>query len=219
MTPNGSAEGRRPDPDRRFWEQFGTLAYMRRLAVLGVIVFGLVLAACGGSSSSGKPAASGSNGPTTTVHIAKVAADKPSVSAKMICESEAENEIYQQATGVKTTNSPKGVWDEKTHVYSCDYVYPHGAVMKLTVKEMSSPDETTAYYNQLAQQLGKVKDQYSIGQGAFTTKNGSLVVRKDYKVLLVDVSKLPASFGVPPDTREHVAQNVGGSIMSCWTGA
>jgi hypothetical protein len=195
---------------------------MRRLLVLGVAVFGLMLAACGGSSSSGKagssPTTNGS-GPGTTVHVAKVASDKPSVSAQMICETEAENEIYQQATGVKTTSAPKGVWDEKTHVYSCDYVYPHGAVMKLSVKEMSSPDETTAYYNQLAQQLGKVKDQYSIGQGAFTTKNGDLVVRKDYKVLLVDVSKLPANFGVPADTREHVAINVGGSIMSCWTGA
>jgi hypothetical protein len=189
---------------------------MRRLVVLGVIAFGLVLAACGGSSSSGKPASSGSG---TTVHIAKVAADKPSVSAQMICEKEAEKEIADAATGVDTIKPLKGVWDENTHVYSCDYVYPHGAVMKLSVKEMSSPEETTAYYNQLAQQLTKVKDQYSIGQGAFTTKNGDLVVRKDYKVLLVDVSKLPASFGVPPDTRAHVAQNVGGAIMSCWTGA
>jgi hypothetical protein len=218
MTPNGTARRRGSDPDRRFSGQFGTLAYMRRFAVLGVVAFGLVLAACGGSSSSsGKPAATGGSG--TTVHVAKVAADKPSVSAQMICEKEAVNEIYQQATGVQTVKPPKGVWDEATHIYSCDYIYPHGAVMKLSVKEMSSPDQTTAYYNQLAQQLGKTKDQYSIGQGAFTTKNGDLVVRKDYKVLLVDVSKLPASFGVPADTRAHVAQNVGGSIMSCWTGA
>ena len=190
---------------------------MRRLVVLGVIVFGLVLAACGGSSSSGKPAASGS--PGTTLHVAKVAEATPSKSAQMICETEAENEIYQQATGVKAIKPLQPTWDKNTHIYSCDYVYPHGAVMKLSVKEMSSPEETTAYYNQLAQQLHKVKDQYSIGQGAFTTQNGDLVVRKDYKVLLVDVSKLPASFGVPADTREHVAVNVGGSIMNCWTGA
>jgi hypothetical protein len=216
MTPNGTVHSRRTDPDRPFSGPFGTLARMRRLLVPGVIVFGLVLAACGGSSSSGKAAATG---PSTTAHVAKVASDKPSVSAQMICATEAAKEIEDAATGVPTIKPLKPVWDKNTHIYSCDYVYPHGAVMNLSVKEMSSPEETTAYFNELAQKLGKVRDQYSIGQGAFTTKNGDLVVRKDYKVLLVDVSKLPASFGVPPDTRANVAQNVGGAIMSCWTGA
>jgi hypothetical protein len=135
----------------------------------------------------------------------------------MICESEAANDIYNEATGVKTIKPFKPTWID--HVYSCDYVYPNGAVMRLAVKELSSPEETTAYYNSLAQKLGKVKDQPSLGQGAFTTKNGDLVVRKDYKVLLVDVSKLPAEFGVPADTRENVAINTGVTIMGCWTGA
>jgi len=137
----------------------------------------------------------------------------------MICEKEAIDDIYQQATGVNTVAPIKATWVD--HVYSCNYVYPNGAVMRLSVKELSSPEETTAYYDSLAQKLDKVKDQdaLGIGQGAFTTKDGSLVTRKDYKVLTVDVSKLPASFGVPPDTRENVAINVGVTIMGCWTGA
>jgi hypothetical protein len=135
----------------------------------------------------------------------------------MICEPEAANEIYSQATGVKTIKPFQPTWVD--HVYACDYVYPNGAVMRLSVKEMSSADETTAYFDSLAQKLGKVKDSPAVGQGAFTTKNGSFVVRKDYKVLLVDVSKLPAQFGVPPDTRENVAINTGVTIMGCWTGA
>ena len=151
------------------------------------------------------------------MHVAKLAKNTPSASAKMICEPEAAKEIYDQATGVKTIKPFKPAW--VGHVYSCDYVYPNGAVMRLSVKEMSSPDETTAYFDSLAQKLGKAKDQPGLGQGAFTTKNGDLVVRKDYKVLVVDVSKLPASFGVPADTRENVAINVGVTIMGCWTGA
>jgi len=135
----------------------------------------------------------------------------------MICETEAANDIYDQATGVKTIKPLKPTWVD--HVYSCDYVYPHGAVMRLAVKEMSSTEETTAYFDSLAEKLGKVKDQPGLGQGAFVTKNGNLVVRKDYKVLLVDVSKLPANFGVPSDTREDVAINTGVTIMGCWTGA
>jgi hypothetical protein len=137
----------------------------------------------------------------------------------MICEPEAINDIYNSATGVKTIKPFKPTW--VNHIYSCDYVYPNGAVMRLSVKEMSSTEETTAYFDSLAQKLGKAAKQptLGLGQGAFVTKNGSLVVRKDYKVLLIDVSKLPAQFGVPADTRENVAINVGVTVMGCWTGA
>jgi hypothetical protein len=179
----------------------------------------MVLAACGGSS--GTAASSSTNPPTTSgtssTHLDKPAGNTPSVSAKMICEKEAEDDIYNSATGVKTVAAFKPTWTD--HVYSCDYVYPGGAVMKLSVKELSTPEETTAYYDSLATKFGKAQDQPGLGQGAFTTKDGSLVVRKDYKVLYIDVSKLPASFGVPPDTRTHVAINVGATIMGCWTGA
>jgi hypothetical protein len=49
----------------------------------------------------------------------------------------------------------------------------------------------------------------------FTTKDFSVVVRKDYKVLLIDISGLPARFGTPPASRGEVA----GTILDCWTGA
>jgi hypothetical protein len=41
--------------------------------------------------------------------------------------------------------------------------------------------------------------------------------RVPYKVLLVDVSKLPENFGVPAESRSDVAVNVGVVIMDCWT--
>ena len=73
----------------------------------------------------------------------------------MICEKEAADEIYQSATGVKTIAPFKPTWND--HVYSCDYVYPGGAKMTLSVKEVSSPDETTAYFNSLATKLHKTR--------------------------------------------------------------
>ena len=181
------------------------------MILLFAVSMALVLAACGGSS---KP----SSNPTTssTGHIAKEASNVPSVSAKMICETEAATEIYQSATGVKTVAAFKPTWVD--HVYSCKYVYPGGAFMTLSVKEVSNADETTAYFDSLATKLGKTRD-LTIGQGAFQVKNGSVVVRKDFKVLLVDVSKLPASFGVPAASRADVAINVAATIMGCWTGA
>ena len=178
----------------------------------------LLATACGGSSkaASGTSTTTVGSVTTTTGHVAHPAAANPSVSAKMICETEAQNDIYQSATGVKTVAAFKPTWID--HVYACDYVYPGGAVMRLSVKEVSSADETTAYFNSLATKLGKTKDIPNLAQGAFQVKDGSVVVRKDYKILLIDVTKLPASFGVPAAVRGDVAINVAETIMGCWSG-
>ena len=199
----------------------GTLRQVnvRRIPVLlAVGALAISLAACGGSSknNSSSQQPGGNNATGTTVHVAKVASNAPSESAMMICD-EAVPEIAQNL-GVKTVKPPKSTATWTNHIYACDYVYPNGT-MRLAVKEMSSPDETTAYYDQLAATLGKKTDLQGLGQGAFVTKDGSVVVRKDYKVMEVDSSKLPAQFGVPPDTRENDAINVAAVVMGCWTGA
>jgi hypothetical protein len=193
---------------------------IRRLVPLTVSL-AFVVAACGGSSGSSSNPGSQSgvttqSGPTTTLHVATQASNVPSVSAKMICTTEAQKEIYDSATGVKTVAPIKPTW--VGHVYSCDYVYAAGARMRLSVKEMSSTAETTSYYDSLATKLHRTNTTVSV-PGAFQVKDGSVVVRKDFKVLLIDVTKLPAQFGVPADTRGNVAINVAATIMGCWTGA
>ncbi len=188
-----------------------------RTLIVSCAVLALVLGACGGSSSNAKPSTTTQASQTPgTGHVAKAAAANPSESAKMVCATEAVEDITQ-VIGVKTTSISKPTWIDQ--VYSCDYNYPDKAKMTLKVKELSSDEETTAYYNELAAQLGKKQDLQGLGQGAFSTKSGSVVTRKDYKVLLVDTSKLPAKFGVPPDTRENDAINVSFTIMECWVGA
>ncbi len=135
----------------------------------------------------------------------------------MICEDEAIKDI-QQVIGY-TAKVSKPTWDVSTHNYSCDYVYSQGT-MTLSVREFDNADETTAYYNQRATELGgKDQDLQGLGQGAYTTKNGNTVVRKDFKVLTVDTTKLPEQFGNPPDTRANDGINVAATIMGCWTGA
>jgi hypothetical protein len=196
------------------------------LPVTVTVSLALLLAACGGSSGpsaspssrgSSTTAATGASGPSTTVHVAKPVSSTPSLSAKMICETEAEKEIYQQATGVKTVSVTTPTWID--HVYSCAYVYPGGARLTLSVKELADVAETTAYFDSLATKLGKTRDNLGVGQGSFQVRGGSVVVRKDYKVLLVDVTKLPAHFGVPTETPGDAAINVAEAIMGCWTGA
>ncbi len=176
----------------------------------------LGLAACGskgtstGAGSTTTSAAAGQSG-----HVARPARATPSISAKMICESEVQNDL-KSLLGVAPTKPLTPTWND--YVYSCTFTYAGGS-MTLSVKELSDQAETDAYFASQAAKLGKVQNINGLGQGAFTTKTKSAVVRKDYKVLLVDVSGLPAQFGSPPDTRGNIALNVAATIMGCWTGA
>jgi hypothetical protein len=103
------------------------------------------------------------------------------------------------------------------HRYTCRYSYPT-ASMTLSVKELSSWAQTIAYFDGLATQLGRTRGLKGLGQGAFQTPNGSVVVRKDWKVLLVDVSDLPPSFGHPPTSPGVIGVAVADVVLGCWAG-
>lgn len=167
-------------------------------------------------SSTQQANATGSKTAGTT-HIPEIAQAQPSTSAKMICATEAQYDI-SQAIGVLATNVSTPSWDEATHVYACDYLYTAGAKITLSVKEMSSVSETTAYFNSLGQKLGH-SQELTIGEGAYSTTTGSVVVRKDYKVLLIDVSQLPENFGSQTNTRGAIAISIANTILGCWSGA
>jgi hypothetical protein len=86
------------------------------------------------------------------------------------------------------------------------------------VKELSSWSETSAYFHSFASSMGDVGSLGNLGQVAFTTSDGSVVVRKDWKVLLVDISPLPPQFGKPPTSRADVAYTIAALILGCWAG-
>jgi hypothetical protein len=169
------------------------------------------MTSCGGS----KPATPPGNSPIATVPAAQPARATPSATAKMICAHKTQTEIAE-VLGVHTTQPVVPTWTN--HLYSCRYTY-HNAVMVLSVKELSSKTQTDAYFTSIAHRLGQSQRPSPIARGAFfTTKNRSAVVRKDYKVLLVDITGLPAQFGAPPQTRADIAIKVAATILDCWTG-
>lgn len=131
----------------------------------------------------------------------------------MICSPKSQNNIATTLGLRAQVSSP--TW--AGHVYSCRYEYPTGA-FTLSVNELSSWQQTYAYFDGLAQSLGKTKSIVGLGQGAFQSPNGSVVVRKDWKVLLVDASQMPPKLGVPPSASRYVAVTVADLILGCWSG-
>ena len=127
---------------------------------------------------------------------ARATAVVPSSSAKMICSSEGQKDIAANLGGVKPAVVTAPTWSGD--VYSCTYAYTSGTIA-LSVKELGTRRATTSYVATLARVLGRRADKLPLGQGAFWTTNGSVVVRKDTKVLLVDTSHLTAELGVPPE--------------------
>lgn len=137
----------------------------------------------------------------------------PSEISKMVCAREAQKDIAE-TLGVRAKVS-KPTWVRQA--YSCRYQYPTGA-FTLTVKELSSWSQTYAYDATLARRLGKAKSIRNLGQGAYQTTDGWVIVRKDWKILTVDIAALPAQFGVPPTSRSDVAVTVADLILACWAG-
>jgi hypothetical protein len=172
----------------------------------------LALVACGSDGGS-----SGSSATSTTFAFDNAqwvkAGPKPSDSAKMVCAAEARD-LIDASLGIKAKKVSKPAWVRKDHIYSCAYVFAHGKI-RLEVKEMSSGDETTAYFDRIKEQQGAKQDLKGLGQGAWVLDNGNVLVRKDYKTLVVDVSDAPK---IPAMRPSDVAINVANVIMSCWTG-
>jgi hypothetical protein len=182
----------------------------RNLLVAVSLAAVLMLGACGGSSSSSSTPGTDKAQPASVTY--PQAGKNPSVSAKMVCEKEASDEIAD-AIQVRQTRITTPTWVD--HLYSCTYVYPHGQI-GLSVKELSSTAATTAYFNSLAAKYGKRQTINGLAQGAFIANNDDVVVRKDYKVLLVNVQGISQNFE-PAMPRVEVAENVAATIMSCWT--
>ena len=174
---------------------------MQRRARLGPAVLAVVLgiAGCGSVNASAESP--------------QPAGKSPSAIARMVCAKEAAGEIAQVVGAKASVTAP--TWTD--HLYSCGYHYSEGS-MVLSVKELSSWTQTYAYFDELAETLHKTASVRGLGQGAFVVGDGSVVVRKDWKILLVDISGLHGMVGSPPSSRNTVALDAAAVILGCWSG-
>jgi hypothetical protein len=149
----------------------------------------------------------------TSLQAPEPAGKNPSAIAIEICSKTAQSQI-EHVLGV-TADVQKPTWVDQ--IYTCRYQYPNGSFI-LSVKELSSWAQTYAYFDSEGKSLGNTGSLQNLGQGAFTTSNGSVIVRKDWKVLFVDIEPLPAQFGKPPTSKADVAYTVADIILACWAG-
>jgi hypothetical protein len=179
----------------------------RYLPIVAVSIAALALAGCG-TTKAATPTVSP---PRTTVPLP--AGKDPSKIAQQVCSSKDHSDIDEVLGEKSVVQTPTWV----DHLYSCQYSYPTGSIT-LSVKELSSWTQTKGYFASLGTQMGDVGSLGNLGQGAFTTSDGSVVVRKDWKVLLVNIAGLPPQFGVPPTSKGDVADTVSDIILGCWAG-
>jgi hypothetical protein len=192
-----------------------------RLAGLVFVALG-VLAGCGTTPASTAPAApaggaaAGSLPPAAATRSPSPAAVPrgPSVSARMICAAEEQEEIAQ-ALGLPLRRRATSVWTAP--VYRCTYPFNAGPLV-LSVRELADAGDTTADFAAARAAAEGPTDLPGLGEAAFATTDGSVYVRKDFKVLKVDVSKLPMAIGAASLSRADAAFVVAQLIMGCWTG-
>jgi hypothetical protein len=176
---------------------------------LGLLVgVALLSAAC--SSGTGH----GARSSTTTTRPPIPAGRLPSAISKEVCSQDAQGEIAQTLGETAQIQTP--TWSD--HVYACHLLYSGNAFVALSVKELSSWPQTYAYFGMLKTQLGNTGSINGLGQGAFQAPNGDVVVRKDWKVLTVNIQGLPPQFGKPPTPANDVAVTVADVILGCWAG-
>lgn len=165
--------------------------------------------ALGGCASAGHGAAGLGAAPTPG---AAATTDGPSDAAHLVCTGTAENEITG-ALGIRTTEPLAPTWTD--HVYACRYAFADGS-MRLSVKDLPDDAGTTAWFDSLHIAATGSTALSGMGDGAFQEPNGTVVVRKDHAVLVVDVAALPATVGKPVRPRATAARTVAQTVLICW---
>lgn len=151
----------------------------------------------------------GAAGPTV-----QAAADGPSAAEKMICTAETRTDITG-ILGLKTAPPATATWRDQR--YTCTYRLPMGT---LVVSVQRSTDTTTAqtYFASLRHTLGRTQTLDGLGQAAYGTPTGTVVLIKDSDTLTVDATRLPAVFGTQQSKRFDFAYELASDILGCWTG-
>jgi hypothetical protein len=194
-----------------------------RHTVLGLSAVALLVTGCASSDGSGAAAAGGagmsmapgeSMAPGQSMAAMSMApvVSEPSKAAKMVCTGDVREEVKN----VLKLSSPAPIstsWRDQ--LYTCTYTLPMGK-MVLSVKESAGKPAAVAYFQALRTRLGGTQPAPGLGEQAYATKTGTVVVLKDNTTLRVDTTGLPAVFGPQQQRRTDLAYEIASVVLGCW---
>jgi hypothetical protein len=181
----------------------------RLLLLLAVPV---LIAGCAsqGNSSAASPPTGGMAMPSDAAAVATA----PPHTATMVCGDEIKTKV-KQVLDLPAEPGTHATW--AAPAYTCTYALPMGP-MTLTVKVL--PDKARAGAQLAADQAATRGAQplAGLGERAFGTPVGTVVVLKDNQLLTVDTTHLPEVFGANDQKRTDLAYEVASDVLGCWTG-
>jgi hypothetical protein len=131
----------------------------------------------------------------------------------MVCGSEISGAI-RSALILPAPPVGRSTWADS--LFTCTYRLPYGPLV-LSVKETATPAAARAYFT-AGRARATAIDTPGLGQAAYATSTGTVVVIKDNDVLTVDATALPAEFGDRRHKRTDIAYGIASAVLGCWTG-
>jgi hypothetical protein len=169
----------------------------------------ILLAGCGAN-----PPATGSRSGSNAGPPTGKLAGKPPASAAMTCDADIKSKV-REALGL--AGPPSTEWRWSNGVYTCDYHLPMGRMSLQVTVLAGAPQASTLFDADRGRTLG-AQPLAGLGERAFGTDNGTVLVLKDNQVLVVDTTRLPQEFGANGQRRSDLAYEVASDVMGCWTG-
>ncbi|WP_138731518.1 hypothetical protein [Modestobacter excelsi] len=176
----------------------------------GLLVVPLLLAGC--ASADAAPGAAAAAPPSSSPSAVDQA--PPSGTAAMVCGADVVGDV-SRALALSMPPVTDSTWADQ--LFTCDYSLPMGPLV-LSVKE--SPDAAAAaeYFDGRQAELTGAAAALGLGERAFSTPTGTVVVVKDAMTLTVDATGLPEEFGANGQRRSAFAYEVASIVLGCWTG-
>jgi hypothetical protein len=173
-----------------------------RLWCTGLFAVPLLLAGCGGAATD------------TAAAAAPSSAQPPSKTAAMVCGDDVTGDVAR-VLSLPAPPPTSSTWADQ--LFTCDYSLPMGP-MVLSVKESPDPAAAAQFFEARRVQLGETAAAPGLGERAYATPTGTIVVIKDAMTLTVDATGLPEVFGANGQRRSDFAYEVASVVLGCWTG-
>jgi hypothetical protein len=179
----------------------------------GLLAVPLLLAGCAGADAATQAAAAPSSSQLPSSQ-SPASSQPPSETAAMVCGADVTGDVAR-VLSLPAPPPTTSTWVDQ--LFTCDYSLPMGP-LTLSVKESPDPAAAATYFDGQRGRLGETAPAPGLGERAYATPTGTVVVIKDAMTLTVDATGLPEVFGDNGQRRNDFAYEVASVVLGCWTG-